>query len=78
MSEPVFTTYRIRAYTSKEGYARIDHVLHECANLYNAALEERKDAYKRGWTAISDIPLNKKGITAIGCWTFNNENQEWE
>lgn len=77
MSQTVLTTHRIRAYTSKQGYARIGHVLHECANLYNAALEERRDAFKRGWTATSDIPLDRKGLTAAGCWTFNEENQEW-
>ena len=40
-------TFQIRAYTTKQGYARIDTVLRDCARLYNAALQEWRDAYPR-------------------------------
>lgn len=41
-------TYQHRAYTSKAGYRRIEHVLRESARLYNAALEEWRWAYRAG------------------------------
>ena len=39
------TTYQERAYTSKEGYAKLDRVLWMSKELYNAALEEWQSAY---------------------------------
>ena len=39
-------TYQHRAYTSKAGYERIAEVLRESAQLYNAALEEWRWAYR--------------------------------
>ena len=41
-------TYQHRAYTSKDGYARVAEVLRESARLYNAALEEWRWAYRAG------------------------------
>ena len=40
------TTYELRGYLSRSGHARLDAVLRECAELYNAALQERRDAYR--------------------------------
>ena len=39
-------TYQMRCYTSRQGYARFDEVLRMCQRLYNAALAERRDAWK--------------------------------
>ena len=42
----IHKTYQLRAYCSKSGYVHIDNAMSECATLYNAALEERINAYK--------------------------------
>ena len=42
----IHKTYQVRAYTSASGYDRIASVLLNCAQLYNAALEEWKTAYR--------------------------------
>ena len=42
----VHTTYKVRAHLSKAGYQQIDHVLEICRGLYNAALGERRAAWK--------------------------------
>ena len=39
-------TYKMRGYTSRGGYARIEEVLAMQCELYNAALQERRDAYR--------------------------------
>ena len=39
-------TYQMRCYTNRQGYARFDEVLRMCQRLYNAALAERRDAWK--------------------------------
>ncbi len=57
-------TYQRRGYCSKEGYARIDRVLAECANLWNVALEHRKTAYKKAGVSISRN-VQSKEFTAI-------------
>ncbi len=41
------TTYQLRGYLSKQGYAGLDDVLRNCARLYNAGLQEWWDAYSR-------------------------------
>ena len=46
-------TYQIRAYTNSTGYDRIDVVLRSCAQLYNAALEEWKSAYRHKGHSLS-------------------------
>ena len=40
-------TYRTRAYLSRAGHVRLDDVLAQQCLLYNAALEERKTAWKQ-------------------------------
>ena len=39
-------TYQVRGYCSPTGYERLDEVNRECARLYNAALQEWRDAYQ--------------------------------
>ena len=41
----IHTTYQLRGYLSRAGYAQLDKVLLECARLYNAGLQEWRDAY---------------------------------
>ncbi len=45
-------TYQLRGYTTKQGYARVDEVLRQCAQLYNAALEEWRNAYPKAWITV--------------------------
>ena len=40
-------TYQVRAYTTAKGYARLDRVQRMCAQLYNAALRDWRDAYRQ-------------------------------
>ena len=49
----IHKTYQVRAYTSASGYARIASVLLNCAQLYNAALEEWKAAYRHKGHSLS-------------------------
>ena len=42
----IVRTFRTRAYLSRAGHERFDAVLHQQCLLYNAALEERKSAWK--------------------------------
>ena len=49
----IHRTYQIRAYTNAVGYERLDHVLRNCAVLYNAALEEWQSAYRHKGHALS-------------------------
>ena len=49
----VHKTYQVRAYTSSSGYDRIASVLLNCAQLYNAALEEWKAAYRHKGHSLS-------------------------
>ena len=56
-------TYQHRAYTSKDGYARIAETLCESARLYNAALEEWRWAYRAG-VSVS-LYSQYKGLTAV-------------
>ena len=51
----IHRTYQIRAYTNAVGYERLDHVLRNCAVLYNAALEEWQSAYRHKGHALSAI-----------------------
>ena len=46
-------TYQVRAYTTAKGYARLERVLRMCAQLYNAALREWRDAYRQAGVSRS-------------------------
>ena len=43
----LYTTFQERGYCSPAGYDRIDAMLRDLCRLYNAALEERREAYRR-------------------------------
>ena len=49
----IHKAYQARAYTSTSGYDRIASVLLNCAQLYNAALEEWKAAYRHKGHSLS-------------------------
>ena len=53
-------TFQIRGYCRRDGYLRITTVLHQCAVLYNAALQERRDAYRMQRVSISRIDQMKQ------------------
>ena len=57
-------TYRTRAYLSKAGHVRLDDVLAQQCLLYNAALEERKTAWKQHRERIS-FAEQSRSLTAI-------------
>ena len=46
-------TYQYKAHVREQDYALLDEALHHCAMLYNAALEERRQAYKMQRKSIS-------------------------
>ena len=53
-------TFQIRGYCRRNGYLRIATVLQQCAVLYNAALQERRDAYRMQRISISRIDQMKQ------------------
>ncbi len=54
-------TYKMRGYTSRGGYARIEEVLSMQCELYNAALQERRDAWRHvSQTSLSYIDQAKE------------------
>src|SRR2546422_7090937 len=61
-------TYKYRIYPQKATEQKLYFVLNRCRELYNAALSERKDAYKYAGTSISyydqqnDLPEIKHEI----------------
>ena len=57
-------TYRMRAYLSGAGHVRLDDVLAQQCLLYNAALEERKTAWKQHRERIS-FAEQSRSLTAI-------------
>jgi len=56
--------YQFRAYTNRRGYARIDEVLAQHRDLYNAALQERKWAWEWQLKGSVAVPL-QQGPTAL-------------
>jgi putative transposase len=44
--ETVHKTFQVRGFLSRRGYVRLDTVLRRCATLYNAGLEEWREAYR--------------------------------
>ena len=57
-------TYRTRAYLSRAGHVRLDDVLAQQCLLYNAALEERRTAWKGHEKSIS-FAEQSRSLTAI-------------
>lgn len=64
-------TKRVRCYTSRAGYARIDAVLRMQAQLYNAALQERRDAYQ-GCGETIQLYDQMKSLTGL-----RQDDPEW-
>ena len=57
-------TYRTRAYLSRAGHVRLDDVLAQQCLLYNAALEERRTAWKGHQKSIS-FAEQSRSLTAV-------------
>ena len=63
-SPKLIRTYRTRAYLSRAGHVRLDDVLAQQCLLYNAALEERKTAWKQHRERIS-FAEQSRSLTAV-------------
>ena len=57
-------TVKLKAYTTRAGYAQVDAVLYDLRLLYNAALEERRTAYRAAGVSITRNHQGKE-LTAI-------------
>ena len=53
MTQGRYLTYRYKAHIKRRDYSRLDEALQHCATLYNAALEERTQAYKMQRKAVT-------------------------
>ncbi|MXZ90091.1 MAG: IS200/IS605 family element transposase accessory protein TnpB [Chloroflexi bacterium] len=53
-------TYQVKAQLTREGHRRLDAVLRMSARLYNAALQERRDAYRMAGVSISKYDQTKQ------------------
>ena len=53
-------TIQSRGYTSRSGYSAIDEVLGNCAELYNAALQHRRDAWQHAGESVSYYDQSKE------------------
>lgn len=51
--KPIVTTIQTRAYLSKAGHALLDARFEEHGRLYNAAIQERRDAYRQAGKSIT-------------------------
>ena len=57
-------TVKLKAYTTRAGYAQVDAVLNDLRLLYNAAREERRTAYRAAGVSITRNHQEKE-LTAI-------------
>ena len=55
-----YSTIQFRCYTTKKGYRRLDEVLEMLRTLYNAGLQERKDAWKYNKIRVSMYDQTKQ------------------
>ena len=53
-------TFQLRGYLTKAGYSQLDTILAECATLYNAALQEWRDAYRLAGVSVNVFHQNKE------------------
>jgi len=53
MADSIVKAFRFRIYPTKAQETRLEHVLDLCRELYNAALEERRDAYRCAGESIT-------------------------
>lgn len=69
------TTIQTRAYLSKAGHALLDERYKEHCRLYNAAIEERRDAYRQAGKRITYIDQSKSMTEIRGDWKdWSNES----
>ena len=57
-------TYQFRGYCRRGGYERLRATLALCCELYNAALQERRDAWRLGRHRVS-LYSQQRALTAI-------------
>jgi len=60
MSEKIIKTYKFRLYPSKAQVKTFEHWLDLCRELYNAALQERRDAWKLNRVSVSYFDQSKQ------------------
>ena len=60
MAQPRYLTYQCKAHLRRGDYSRIDAALRHCATLYNAALEERTQAYRMQRKSITMYDQTKQ------------------
>ena len=60
----IHIAYSQRGYCTKAGYRRLEQVLEDCRALYNAALQERRDAWRMNGVNVSWVDQNRS-LTAI-------------
>ena len=53
MTQQRYLTYQYKAHIKRGNYSRLDEALQSCATLYNAALEERTQAYRMQRKAVT-------------------------
>ena len=58
------TTYQLRCHVRKGGHARLDEVRRMLNTLYNAALQERRDAWRMAGKSMSLYDQNAS-LTAV-------------
>jgi putative transposase len=56
--------YKFRLYPTKKQAGKLEWMLRRCKELYNAALQERRDAYKRCGVSVS-YPMQAEQLPAI-------------
>lgn len=60
----IHIAYSQRGYCTKAGYRQLEQVLEDCRGLYNAALQERRDAWRMNGVNVSWVDQNRS-LTAI-------------
>ena len=61
-------TYSQRGYCSKRGYRRLEQVLSDCKDLYNAALQERREAYRMAGITVTWVDQNRSLTDVRADW----------
>ena len=62
---------QLRGYCSRNGYLRLQQVLAMARTLYNAALQERRDAYRHSRNKITYNPENCETLKRRGQLTVD-------
>ncbi len=62
----IHRTYQERGYCRRGGYQRLRDVLALCGELYNAALQERRDAWRLSRASMSLAGRVHRGATGVG------------